>query len=111
MKKYNIVFVLLSFLFINAQKYCNYSINPLEPSDCHNKLSEEEKNNGIIYCCFLIIDDNITCQGLTQEDYNEIENNVVIAKSNRFLYQIECFKHYIKVELLYLIILFFIIFL
>ena len=106
MKIYEIIFILLSILYINAQKYCNYSIDTSEPSNCYNKLSEEEKNNGIIYCCYLKIDDNITCQGLTQADYNEIENNVLIAESNWFYYQIECFSHYIQVELLLFIVFF-----
>ena len=103
--KINLFFLILLILFtsIYSQKYCNYSIHPIKSSDCHNKLSENEINLGIQYCCYLIIDDNITCQGLTQEEYEEIPLNKIIAHDNSFYYVIDCFSKYISLGLMQLI--------
>ena len=100
--KINIIIfiILLSVLYVNSEKYCNKSINPSSPEDCYLKLSEEETQNGIKYCCYLIIDDIISCQGLTQEEYEDIPSNVIIASSNMFYYRIECFSYYISLGII-----------
>ena len=108
MKKNIIIFIiLLSILYVNSEKYCNKFINPSSPEDCYMKLSEEEMQNGIKYCCYLVIDDKISCQGLTQEEYEDIPSNVVIASFNMFYYRIECFSYYIRLGIITFISFFF----
>ena len=94
-------------IYTNSENYCNNYINPSVPEDCHNKLSQDEIKNDIIYCCYLVVDDNISCQGLTQEDYDEIPANVITAEKNFFYYRIECFSINIGLSFISLIFLFY----
>ena len=109
MKIYFFVIVLILFIFSNSQKYCNNSIYPEKPEDCYKiNLSEEEIRNGIKYCCYVVIDDKIKCEGLNQEEYEEIGMNVLIANDNAFEYEIDCNSFYLHlglINLLYFIFL------
>ena len=107
MKISQIIILLILFVSSFSEKFCNYSIHPKNPIDCYNKISEEEIENQIKYCCYLIIDDNITCKGLTQEEYEEIPANVLTAEDNYFYYRIECFSIYFKLNLIIYIFLFY----
>ena len=107
MKMYNLLIILIIVVFSNQQKYCNNSIHPLNPNECKIKLSEEEIKNGIKYCCYIEIDDNINCKGFTQEEYEEIPSNVIIADDNYFHYRVECFSIFIKLNIIYFILFLF----
>ena len=107
MKIVQIIILLIIFISSFSEKFCNYSIHPKNPIDCQIKLSEEEIRKKIKYCCYVIIDDNITCKGLTQEEYEEIQANVLTAEYNYFYYRIECSSIYYNFNLIFYFFIFF----
>ena len=110
MKIYSFIIVLFLFINVNSQKFCNKSIYPEKSEDCYKiNLSEEEIRNGTKYCCYVVIDDKISCEGLNQEEYEEIGMNVLIAEANSFDYEIDCNSFYLHlglINLLYFLFLF-----
>ncbi len=104
MKIYTFINILILFIFGNSQKYCNNSIYPEKSEDCYKiNLSEEEIKSDIKYCCYVLIDDKISCQGLNQEEYEEIGMNVLIADANGFDYEIDCNSFYLYLGLINLL--------
>ena len=99
---YKLIILILAFILITSQKKCDY-IQPTIYSDCYREaLLDEEIKNDIEYCCYVNVDDNINCQGLTQEEYEDIPMNVLIAKSYGFKYEIHCYSSFVKISLLLL---------
>ena len=105
-KLYNFIIIFILFNNISSLNYCNNSIIPKKGVDCEKRISDDEKKLGIKYCCYVRIDDNISCQGLNEEEYDEIYSNVLIGRDNFFTYQIDCHSFFLISNVLYLILLY-----
>ena len=110
MKIHQILLVIALFGFIISTD-CDDIENPTKKKDCNGKLSEDDKAAGIKYCCYLEVDNNKGCMGITQEAYDSIgkskseSNNSDNKSSSKG--KIECQSLYLKSALIYILLFLF----
>ena len=71
---------------------------PLNEKDCNGKLSQEEKDEGYKYCCYIEEGGEPYCAPVTKELYDEFKT----YDKEKGTY--ECHSSYLKKGLLYLVL-------
>ena len=110
MNIYQILLVLASFE-LSISTNCAEIVNPTKKKDCNGYVSEDDKAAGIKYCCYLEVDNNKGCMGITQEAYDSIGKSKKEAKDSdnksSSKGKIECQSLYLKSALIYILLFLF----
>ena len=75
MKFFLLIVLLFSIIFINS-KDCDDIEDITKASECHNKLSEDDKSDGLAKCCFVKFGKYTGCWSITQEQYKHIDETL-----------------------------------
>ena len=123
----NKIFLILLLSFITyvylGEGICGTNTSPKSASDCNDKLTDTDKNNGYAYCCYFSFSkksENNYCLGLSKKEYDNIGKYMKIQKKYREIgklqneidpdddyedfgkLKLECNSNYIKLGILIL---------
>ena len=130
MKTYQIYVFTLLIILIHSEDSCGKKdgsrIVPSQASDCHGKLSTDEKDRQYTHCCYVKfdkiekilnpirnsdgkeIDTTAVCSALRQKQFDNINKYIEYSEISDGYDKIEidCYSRYIKLSLISLILFF-----
>ena len=104
------LFLLINTCFADYYDDCDQSTTPTSnPIDCHDRISEDDKEDYNIHCCHLTNIRSTTtyeCQLLTEDEYNDIEgykDDLLRIDSSLTDVEIVCNQSFININLVLLL--------
>jgi len=95
MKFYSLILLFILITFINSK--CS-DVKGTKASDCQNKLSDNEKEKGYSYCCYVKATTDEGCARLTKDSYNNIKKAIKDLETERSLEikSLDCHSLFLK---------------